>query len=54
MVNDVYIVFKSWKGAQGQGPSIDLVFVYRWLRLIPMVYGAKSRTVYNFGHHINM
>ena len=26
IVHDVYIVFKSWWGAQGQGPTIDLVF----------------------------
>ena len=25
IVHDVYIVFKSWQGAQGQGPAIDLV-----------------------------
>ena len=26
IVHDVYIVFESWRGAQGQGPAIDLVF----------------------------
>ena len=26
IVHDVYIVCKSWKGAEGQGPAIDLVF----------------------------
>ena len=25
-VHDVNIIIESWKGAQGQGPTIDLVF----------------------------
>ena len=39
---------ESWKGAQGQGSAIDWCSMYRWSRLMPTVYGAKSRSVYIF------
>ena len=37
IVHDVYIVWKSWQGAQGQSPAIDWCFMYRWSRSIHMV-----------------
>ena len=42
IVHDVYIVWKWWKIDQGQGPAIDWCFVYRWSRLVPMVYRASQ------------
>ena len=46
IVHDVYIVFKSWKGAQGQGPAIDLVLCVSVIRVDTDDYDAKSGTVY--------
>ena len=46
IVHDVYIVFESWKGAQGQGPAIDLVFCVSSIRVNVDGYSAKSDMLY--------
>ena len=54
IVHDVYIVFESWKGAQGQGPAIDLVLCVSVIRIDANGYGAKSSTIYILEHHVNI
>ena len=46
IVHDVYIVFKSWRGAQGQGATIDLVFCVSMIKIDADGYSAKSCTLY--------
>ena len=46
IVHDVYIVFKSWQGAQGQGPAIDLVLCVSVIRVDTNGYDAKLSTIY--------
>ena len=46
LVHDVYIVFKSWQGAQGQGPAIDLVFCVSSIKVDADDYSARSNTLY--------
>ena len=43
-LHDVYIVFKSWWGAQDQGPSIDLVLFVSTIKVDGDGYSAKSGT----------
>ena len=46
IVHDVYIVFKSWKRAQGQVLFIDLVFCVSVIKVDANGYSAKSGTLY--------
>ena len=46
IVHDVYIVFKSWQGAEGQGPAIDLVFFVSVIKIDADGYSAKLGTLY--------
>ena len=50
IVHDVNIVWKSWRGAQGQGPAIVWCFLDRRSRLIPMVL-VLSQTLYILIYH---
>ena len=54
IVHDVYIVFESWKGAQGQGPAIDLVLCVSMIKVDTDGDGAKSSTGYILEHHVNI
>ena len=38
----VNIVIKSWRGAQGQGPMIDLVFCVSAIKIDADVYSASQ------------
>ena len=46
IVHDVYIVLKSWQGAQDQGPAIDLVFCVLAIKVDADGYSVKSSTLY--------
>ena len=46
IVHYVNIVVKSWQGAQGQGPAIDLVFCVQVIKVDTYGYSAKSGTIY--------
>ena len=45
---------KSWQGAQGQGPTIDLMLCVSVIRVDTDGYGAKSGTAYILEHHVKM
>ena len=45
IAHDVYIVRKSWKRAQGQGPTIDLVFCVQVIKVDTYGDSAKSSIV---------
>ena len=40
IVNDVNIIIKSWWGAQGQGPAIDVVFYVSKIKIDS--YGSRA------------
>ena len=46
IVHDVQIVFKSWQGAQGQLPAIDLVFYVSMIKVDADGYSAESSTTH--------
>ena len=46
IVHDVYIVVKLCRGAQGQGPAIDLVFCVSMIKVDVDGYSAKSGTLH--------
>ena len=49
----VDIVIKSWCGAQGQGPAIDLAFYESVIKID--AYGSRaSQAQYKLRHHVNM
>ena len=50
----MYIVFKSWEGAQGQGPTIDLVLCVSVIKVDIGGYGAKLETICIMEHHVKM
>ena len=52
IVHDVYIVFKSWRGAQGQGPAIDLVFCVSVIKIDVDGYSA-SQAQHILIYHVN-
>ena len=53
IVHDAYIVFKSWRGAQGQGPAIDLVFYLSMIKVD--VNGSHvGQAWYILRYHVNM
>ena len=53
LVHDVNIIIKSWCGAQGQGPTIDLVFYVSAIKIDTYGYHA-IQTHYILRHHVNM
>ena len=53
MVHDVYIVFKSWRGPQSQGPSINLVFCVSTIKDDADGYCAIQAQCI-LGHHVKM
>ena len=52
-MQDVNIVIKSWPGAQGQGPTIDLVFCVSDIKIDVGGYSA-SQAPYILRNHVNM
>ena len=42
IVHDVNIVIKSWRGAQGQGPTINLVFFVLEIKIDADGYSASQ------------
>ena len=48
----MYIVFKSWRGAQGQGPAIDLVFCVSVIKIDADGHSA-SKAQHILRYHVN-
>ena len=53
IVHDVNIVIKSWWGAQGQGPAINLVFYVSVIK-IDADGSHVIEAQYKMKHHVNM
>ena len=53
IVHDVNIVIKPWRGAQGQGLAIDLVFCVLTIKIDVNSYSA-SQAHYILRYHVNM
>ena len=53
IVHDVYIVFKSWRGGQGRGPTTDLVFCVLTIKIDSDGYSA-SQEQYILRYYVNM
>ena len=53
IVHDVNIVIKSWRGAQGQGLTIDIALYVSAIKI--GAYGSRaSQAQYKLRHHVNM
>ena len=53
IVHHVYIVFKSWRGAQGQGHAIDLVFYVSAIK-VDDDGSSAGQEWYILRYHVNM
>ena len=53
IVYDVNSIIKSWWGAQGKGPTMDLEFYVSIVKINAYRYHA-SQTQYKSRHHVNM
>ena len=53
IVHDVNIVIKSWQGAHGQGPTIDLVFCVSTIKIHSDGY-SSSQEQYILIYHVNI